>query len=138
MNRAPITKLTDALRTMMVAIADIKDASKEVIAQTDNRATLETFQTDMHTTLQAFTDKDVLVANTVPHILEQLAAVLYFQEREAILGKQSDEQNPGFRKVFDDTRHPIKAVVALRTMYPGVDLREARLIIEAYRDGIFK
>lgn len=138
MNRAPVTKLTDALRTMMVAVADIKEASKEIIRQTDNRDTLEVFEKDMHTSLQAFSEKDVLAVTRVPEVMEQLAAVLYFQERELLLGYQSDAHNPGFRKVFDDTKHAIKAVVALRTMHDGIGLREARLIVEAYRDGLLK
>lgn len=138
MNRAPVTKLTDALRTLLVAVADIKEASKEIIQQTDNRNTLEVFETDMHTSLQAFSESDILVVKRLPEVMEQLAAVLYFQEREAIAGKQSDINNPGFRKVYDDTKHLIKAVVSLRTMYPGIDLHEARLIVEAYKDGLLK
>lgn len=132
MNRTNVQKLTDALRAMEVAMEDVKQAASAVMNQPDNTTTREQFKSDMYLTLTDYINKHIPQAWQVRDCVTQLDAVLYFRDLETERGRN------GFREVYDANKHLVKAVIELRTGFPELSVSEAKLVIEAYRDGFFK
>lgn len=132
MNRTNVQKLTDALRAMEVAMEDVKQAASAVMNQPDNTTTREQFKSDMYLTLTDYINKHIPQAWQVRDCVTQLDAVLYFRDLEAERGRN------GFREVYDANKHMVKAVIELRTGFPELSVSEAKLVVEAYRDGFFK
>lgn len=132
MNRTNVQKLTDALRAMEVAMEDVKQAASAVMNQPDNTTTREQFKSDMYLTLTDYINKHIPQAWQVRDCVTQLDAVLYFRDLEAERGRS------GFREIYDANKHMVKAVIELRTGFPELSVSEAKLVVEAYRDGFFK
>ncbi len=132
MNRTNVQKLTDALRAMEVAMEDVKQAASAVMNQPDNTTTREQFKSDMYLTLTDYINKHIPQAWQVRDCVTQLDAVLYFRDLEAERGRN------GFREIYDANKHMVKAVIELRTGFPELSVSEAKLVVEAYRDGFFK
>lgn len=132
MNRTNVQKLTDALRAMEVAMEDVKQAASAVMNQPDNTTTREQFKSAMYLTLTDYINKHIPQAWQVRDCVTQLDAVLYFRDLEA------ERDRSGFREVYDANKHMVKAVIELRTGFPELSVSEAKLVVEAYRDGFFK
>ena len=132
MNRTNVQKLTDALRAMEVAMEDVKQAAAAVMNQPDNTTTREIFKRDMYITLTEYINKHIPQAWQVRDCVTQLDAVLYFRDLEAERGRN------GFREIYDTNRHIVKACIVIREQFPELGVSDAKLIVEAYRDGSFK
>lgn len=132
MNRTNVQKLTDALRAMEVAMEDVKQAASAVMNQPDNTTTREQFKSAMYLTLTDYINKHIPQAWQVRDCVTQLDAVLYFRDMEAERGRNA------FREIYDANKHMVKAVIELRTGFPELSVSEAKLVVEAYRDGFFK
>ena len=111
---------------------DVKQAASAVMNQPDNTTTREQFKSDMYLTLTDYINKHIPQAWQVRDCVTQLDAVLYFRDLETERGRN------GFREVYDANKHLVKAVIELRTGFPELSVSEAKLVIEAYRDGFFK
>ncbi|AEH03618.1 hypothetical protein AVT69_gp193 [Pseudomonas phage PhiPA3] len=128
-----VARMATALHQLNIAMSQVQEAAKQLMKEGDPR-TVEKFA-DEYSGL-TFREAHIYLLDSgtkVAYTIEQLKEVLYLQDLESI-----HPDRKGWREAAKAASHTILAIKELRTQFPELDVRSAKLIVEAYREGLFE
>lgn len=135
MSNSKVTSLTDAIKGSMDAMANTHLLVSNLLKETDLRDVNEQFAAEMGKSLQASLYDLEKVHDNQRKAIAQLAAVLYYKDMELNKGSKGE-----WREIATAQKHyrvSLDAIRSLRETY-GINLVEARLVVEAYNAGMFE
>lgn len=135
MTQTKVTLLTNSIKDSMNAMANTHLMVKELLQETDLRHVTEHFAEEMGKSLQASLHDLENAQERHKKVIASLAAILYYKELELNKGSKGE-----WREIATAQKHyriSIDAVRSLRETF-GVNLYEARLIVEAFNADMFE
>lgn len=121
--------LSAALVTSVEALGLVETAAMMVCKNIeDSNISIVLQDTASYTISDARLALQIAIANATL-AMTRLEVVSHFHNLETVAGAKST-----FREVYDRTTHIVRAVIQLRTDFPEINVHDARIIVEAYRD----
>lgn len=129
-----VARMAAALNQLNNTMSQVYDTAKQLMKEGDPR-TVEKFADEYSGLTLRDAHNHLLDTSTkVAYTIEQLREVLYLQDLESI-----HPDRKGWREIAKRSfPYTTLAIKELRTQFPELDVHSAKLIVEAYREGLFE